>query len=90
MSEEEFRDNLQCEGFPEPIQVVQPASGELGMHSHDFEVKALVIDGTITIGDGNMEACFGVGDVFHLAFQKPHWERYGDKGVRYLASRKGP
>ena len=88
MSEEEFAAYLRCEGFPEPIRVAQPAGGELGMHSHDFEVKALVIDGTITIGDGNIETSFGVGDVFHLAFQQPHWERYGDGGVRYLASRK--
>ena len=75
------------EGFPAPV-VVTREQGELGMHSHPFEAKALVVAGEITIRIGNDERLYAAGDVFHVPANVEHAERYGQDGVQYLAGRK--
>jgi hypothetical protein len=88
MTKEEFLAMLRVERFPEPVPVKQPADGSLDTHTHPFEVKALVIDGSIEIEvDGN-RSTYAVGDVFHLTHAQPHKESYSATGVEYLASRK--
>ena len=88
MNLEEFLQILQQEGFPEPVEVQQIPNGVLGIHTHPFEVKALVMQGSIEINLNGVSATYLVGDVFHLHFEQAHTESYGPEGVRYLASRK--
>lgn len=88
MTKEEFLTSLKAEGFPEPVLVEQPANGALGIHRHDFEVKALVIEGSIEIDLSGKISTFSNGDIFYLSYQEPHAEKYSAQGVKYLASRK--
>jgi hypothetical protein len=88
MTPKDFLDLLDGAAFPAPVAVTQPANGRLGEHGHDFEVYALVTSGSITITTDGVESFYGVGDMFHLARQQPHSERYGPQGVEYMASRK--
>lgn len=88
MSKEEFLELLKLKQFPEPVLVEQPAGGGLEIHTHDFEVIALVVEGSISISSAEEESFYGPGQIFHLSFQQPHSERYGGSGVKYLASRK--
>lgn len=88
MNIEEFLHLLQQDGFPGPVEVQQAPNGQLGMHEHPFEVKALVIAGDITIVADEISKTYSTGDVFHLGLQQPHSESYGPEGVKYLASRK--
>jgi quercetin dioxygenase-like cupin family protein len=88
MNSEEFLQLLRRDGFPEPVEVQQVPNGRLGIHEHPFEVKALVIEGDITIVIDGLSKIYKAGDIFHLALKQPHAESYGSEGVKYLASRK--
>jgi quercetin dioxygenase-like cupin family protein len=88
MNSKEFLQLLRRDGFPEPVEVQQAPNGRLDIHEHPFEVKALVVEGDITIViDGLSKNC-KTGEIFHLALKQPHAESYGSEGVKYLASRK--
>jgi len=82
-----FEALLKEKGFPAPVLVERDA-GELGPHRHDFEPMALVLDGEIEIEIIGKTTVYRSGDVFHLEPNQLHSERYGVKGVRYLASRQ--
>jgi len=51
-------------------------------------VQALILDGYIEIDIAGETKKYEVGDVFQLAFEQEHAERYGPQGVKYLASRQ--
>lgn len=83
-----FKAFLLIEGFPEPVLVERECNGFLDLHSHSFEVRALITHGQMEITiDGDSQS-YGVGDAFHLTQGQVHSERYGSNGVRYLASRR--
>ena len=88
MNSEQFLQSLRQDGFPDPVEVQQVPNGQLGMHEHPFEVKALVIEGDITIDIDGVSKIYKAGDIFQLEFKQPHAESYGPQGVKYLASRK--
>jgi quercetin dioxygenase-like cupin family protein len=88
MNTEQFLLQLQRDGFPDPVEVQQSSNGQLGNHEHPFEVRALVIQGSIDITIGGESRTYGAGDVFELGFKEVHSESYGPEGVKYLASRK--
>lgn len=83
-----FRSEIAAEGFAEPVRVVREANGSLDVHTHPFEAKALILEGSIEIGLGGRSQEFGPGEVFHLEREAPHWERYGPAGVVYLSARR--
>lgn len=87
MTQEQFLKMLAADGFPEPVLVDREADGFLESHTHPFEVKALVISGRIDLIIDGAELAYSAGDVFHLLANQEHAERYGEKGVQYLASR---
>lgn len=68
--------------------VQQIPNGGLDIHEHPFEVRALVIEGSIEIIINGLSKTYQVGDIFQLGFKQPHSESYGVNGVKYLASRK--
>lgn len=88
MNSEQFLQLLRRDGFPEPVEVQQAPRGQLGIHEHPFEVKALVVEGDITIVIDGLSKIYKVGEIFHLELKQPHAESYGSEGVKYLASRK--
>jgi hypothetical protein len=88
MNRQQFLEMLAKEGYPEPLEVSQPANGSLGEHTHPFSVKALVIAGAIEITITGSTQRYTEGDIFELAYEERHSESYGPMGVRYLASRK--
>ena len=88
MNTEQFLHLLRQDGFPEPVEVQQIPNGGLDVHEHPFEVRALVIEGSIEIAINGLSRTYIAGDIFQLDFKQPHSESYGAKGVKYLASRK--
>ena len=88
MNAEQFLQFLQLDGFPEPVEVRQVPNGQIGVHEHPFEVRALVVEGDITIVIDDLGRNYRSGDVFQLGWMQQHAESYGPQGVKYLASRK--
>jgi quercetin dioxygenase-like cupin family protein len=88
MNKQEFRSFLAKNGFPEPILVKQPPNSGLDTHKHDFEVYALITEGSIQIDTNGTISTYKEGDMFYLQYQQLHKEKYGTIGVKYLASRK--
>ena len=88
MNSEEFLQLLRRDGFPEPVEVQQVPNGQIGVHEHPFEVRALVVEGDITIVIDGLSKNYKAGEMFHLELKQPHAESYGSEGVKYLASRK--
>ena len=88
MNSEQFLQSLRLDGFPDPVEVQQNPNCQLGVHEHPFEVRALVIDGDITIAVDGVSKIYMAGDIFQLKLNQPHTESYGPRGVKYLASRK--
>ena len=88
MNQEQFLQSLREAGYPDPVEVQQPPNGYLGNHTHPFSVQALILDGYIEIDIAGETKKYAVGDVFQLAFEQEHAERYGPQGVKYLASRQ--
>jgi len=88
INENQFRDELAKDGFPAPVIVEREANGSLGINTHPFEAKALILSGQIDITVDGIKVSYRVGDVFHLLKNQAHSESYGPSGVRYLAGRK--
>lgn len=88
MNTEQFLHLLRQDGFPEPVEVQQISNGALGVHEHPFEVRALVIEGSIEIVINGLSKRYQAGDIFQLSLRQPHSESYGSEGVKYLASRR--
>lgn len=89
MDRKNFIELLTHEGFSEIVTVSREANGALEMHVHPFEAKALIVQGEIFLQcAGAAEQAYAVGQVFHLAANAPHVERYGAAGVTYLVGRK--
>ena len=88
MNTEQFLHALERDGFPKPVEVQQVPNGGLEVHEHPFEVRALVIEGSIEIVINGLSKTYKAGDIFQLSLKQPHAESYGAEGVKYLASRK--
>ena len=89
MKQEVFLEKLAKEDFPQPVFVARDHGGFLDLHSHPYEVLALVTEGQIDIAIEGIKNIHLAGDVFHLLPNQIHTESYGGRGVKYLASRKG-
>lgn len=88
MKPEAFLEKLAKEDFPAPVLVEREVGRFLDLHSHPYEVHALVIEGQIDITINGIKTAYLAGDAFHLLPNQIHTENYGAKGVKYLASRK--
>ena len=58
------------------------------IHSHPFDVRAMVLKGTITITLGNEAKTYRPGDTWDLARGRLHSESYGREGAVVLFGRK--
>lgn len=88
MTKEQFLSMLVLDGFPKPTLVEREADGFLDIHTHPFEVKALVVSGQIDLVVDGVRTSYISGELFHLLENQIHTECYGNNGVQYLASRK--
>lgn len=58
------------------------------LHTHDFEARAMVLEGAITLRTGDTEQTYSVGDIYGLAAGTMHTEVVGPSGVRYVAGKR--
>lgn len=84
----EFESRLRADGFRE-IETKGYAPGIVNEeHQHPFEVRALVLEGDITLTSEDGTRTYGPGEVFTMAAGCAHAEAIGPGGVRYLVGRR--
>jgi quercetin dioxygenase-like cupin family protein len=66
-----------------------PANKVTTPHSHDFDVRALVLSGELTLTTDGVARIYRAGDVFEMAAGCVHSEHYGPEGSESLVGRRG-
>jgi quercetin dioxygenase-like cupin family protein len=88
MNTAEFEKLLRTEGYDEITTKSMPSMCHNDAHSHEFDVKALVTDGAITLGVDGQQQTYAVGDTFVMPAGRVHIEDCGPSGVAYLVGRR--
>jgi len=87
MDRAKFEAELQCEGYQVTEGEIQPNEHRPG-HQHPFDVRLLVLDGSITITFGPDRGAYGPGDTCYVPAGTEHEEQIGADGVRYVIGRR--
>lgn len=66
----------------------RPAGDVTPDHAHGFSVRALVLDGAITLTWNGAFKTFSAGEVFTMEANCRHAENIGPNGVRYRVGRR--
>ena len=83
-----FREDLARDGFgPDEQKSWEPGTHN-DTHAHGFDLRALVLDGEITVVEGAGSETFRAGQVFTMGDGCEHEERVGPQGVRFLVGRR--
>ena len=83
-----FESRLSADGFVELQTREIPAGTQNAEHCHDFEVKAMMLDGELQLTCEGHLTTYRAGDVFTMAAGKLHSEQFGDSSTSYLVGRK--
>lgn len=89
MDETRFREELTRDGFDD-VQISWSAGNTNPEHAHDYDVRALVLDGEITLTVAGNADCYGAGQVFTMPRGCPHSEFIRPDGLRVLVGRRRP
>lgn len=87
MDQKAFEAELKTEGY-EVATSTTPGAKVNPEHSHPFDVKALVLEGAVTLNREGGSQTFKPGEVFTMARGCMHYESYGDEGAVVLVGRK--
>lgn len=87
MRDEDFQVALRRDGF-EVLDNKLPPGMVVPEHALPFDVRALVLDGEITITVEGIEYAYREGDIFVVPAGHRHGEAVGDAGVHYLVGRR--
>lgn len=87
MNRTEFEFDLRREGYEIREGEIKPDEHR-GAHSHDFDARLFVLDGSITLVFGDDCCVYGPGDSCNVPAGTMHEEHTGADGVRYLAGRR--
>jgi quercetin dioxygenase-like cupin family protein len=90
MDKAAFSAQLTREGFDEIETRTMAPNVYNPVHSHAFEVRALMLSGELTLGWDNQQRTFVAGEVFAMAPGCEHTEWFGSEGATYLVGRKHP
>lgn len=88
MDHDAFRDALRRDGYLDIETKSAPPGKFVDTHSHPFDVRLLVLDGTVTITCDGEVRDLKPGDVYELGANIPHAEQYGPQGYTFLVGRR--
>lgn len=83
-----FESSLRSDGYQDVESKAMAAGTSTPEHSHPFDVRALVIEGQITLSASGASKTYAKGDVFDMAAGCRHSEEIGTDGVRYVVGRR--
>ncbi len=87
MKNEQFESALRRDGFDVERRSMPPLA-LVAEHAHPFDVRALVLNGEITLTVEGVEYAYREGDIFVLPAGHRHAEAVGPAGVDYLVGRR--
>ncbi len=87
MNRAKFEAELQREGYEVTEGTIQPNEHRPG-HRHPFDVRLLVLDGSVTITSGTDRGAYGPGHTCYVPAGTVHEEQIGADGVRYVIGRR--
>lgn len=85
---EEFAADQRARGFDEVLERRWPPLTVLATHEHEFDAKALVVDGDLWLTAEGETHHLRAGATFELDARLPHAERYGSDGAIYWVARR--
>lgn len=88
MNENDFRNAAVKHGFGEPEVKDYVADRDGPMHSHEFSVMLLVLQGTFGLNFEESTSWFRAGDICELAADVVHTERAGPEGAKVLLAKR--
>jgi quercetin dioxygenase-like cupin family protein len=83
-----FEARLRAEGYDEILVKTVEAGLVIDLHSHPYDVLALVLDGDAQIDCGAGPRTYRAGDILEVAGGQPHTEHYGPRGYTFLLGRR--
>ena len=83
-----FESGLKSDGFQQAETKAIAAGTRNDVHAHPFEVRALVLDGRISLTVAGVSSTYEKGQVFTMAANCPHAEQIGPDGVSYVVGRR--
>ena len=87
-SYEAYAAEARAAGFDEVLERRWSPGTVLDTHTHDFAVRALVVQGELWLTLGDQTRHLRPGDRFTLDANVPHSERYGPEGAIYWVARR--
>jgi len=88
MSEEQFRQLLRDKGYGEEQFKEYPPDTDGPMHTHDFSVMLIVVNGEFMLARESGVTTYRPGEICELAAGSKHVERTGSSGARILLAKK--
>jgi quercetin dioxygenase-like cupin family protein len=87
MDKAEFESQLRSDGYRVVNSSLKPNLAS-GNHCHDFDAKAFVLGGEITITRDNAAVTYRAGQCFEVPQGSMHAEQVGPEGVALLSGRR--
>ena len=87
MNRDEFESDLRREGYEVREGGIEP-NVHRPAHTHDFDARVMVLEGTITLVFGDERCVYGPGDSCSVPAGTMHEEHTEADGVRYLSGRR--
>ena len=82
-----FESALRRDGFAVDRRVLPPGT-VVGEHAEAFDVRALVMNGEITLTFDGQEHAYREGDIFIMPAGRAHMETVGAAGVEYVVGHR--
>ncbi len=86
---QQFEAEMRAQGFDEVLERRWDPLTQVDTHTHPFAAKALVTHGEMWLTRQESTRHIAAGDMFELAANEPHAERYGSEGATYWVARRG-
>jgi len=87
MNRAEFEADLRREGYELREGKIEP-NVHRDAHSHEFDARLFVLEGSVTLVFGSDRVTYGPGDSCNVPAGRIHEEHTEADGVRFLAGRR--
>ncbi|MCW5736224.1 MAG: cupin domain-containing protein [Enhydrobacter sp.] len=87
MDQQAFKAELERDGYAVMTNTT-PGAKVNPEHSHPFDVKAVVVEGALTLNCDGQSRTYKPGEIFTMPRGCLHSESYGAEGAVVLAGRK--